>query len=153
MLRSVKDNKGFTFVELLTVIICLTVLVQMAWNFFGEMRRRSYDVSAVSDGRNLMTVVRANFVHEDDVDYTHNPGDGANIGTKDTSGNPRAAVFILTPGVNAKILGESGTALGGSFDAILWHEGGTDDPASDSGKREFWYFAEEATETYSLPTY
>jgi prepilin-type N-terminal cleavage/methylation domain-containing protein len=155
MLRKLRENKGFTMIELLMVIICLTVLVQMAWNFLGDMRRRSYDVTAVADGRNLFTVVRGNFINLDDVSYEHAPGDGPDIGTKDTSNNPRPAIFTLSSGVRARIAANtrSGVPEDGYFDAVLFHEAGTDDPTTLSGRKEYWYFAEEATETYSLPTF
>jgi prepilin-type N-terminal cleavage/methylation domain-containing protein len=155
MFGKLRDNKGFTMVELMMVMICLGVLIQMAWNFLGDMRMRSADISAVSDGRNLITVVRGSFINMDDIDYKHNPGHGSDIGTKDRSNNPRPAVFTLSPGVRARIIpgSESGTGEQGYYEAYLWHEAGTDDPISPSGKREFWYLADEATQTYSLPMY
>jgi prepilin-type N-terminal cleavage/methylation domain-containing protein len=155
MFGKLRDNKGFTMVELMMVIICLGVLIQMAWNFLGDMRTRSYDVSAVADGRNLVTVVRSNFINLDDIDFQHAPGQGPDIGTKDRSNNPRPPVFTLSPGVKARIVpgSESGTGEQGYYEAYLWHEAGTDDAIAPSGKREFWYLADEATQTYSLPTY
>jgi prepilin-type N-terminal cleavage/methylation domain-containing protein len=155
MFGRLRDNKGFTMVELMMVMICLGVLIQMAWNFLGDMRTRSSDVSAVSDGRNLVTAVRLNFVNLDDVDLQHGPGQGPDIGTKDRSNNDRPAIFTLSPGVKARIVpgSESGTAEQGYYEAYLWHEAGTDDPVSISGKREFWYLADEVTQTYSLPTF
>jgi prepilin-type N-terminal cleavage/methylation domain-containing protein len=155
MLWKLRDNKGFTLVELMMVMICLGVLIQMAWNFLGDMRLRSYDITAVADGRNLVTAVRMNFVNLDDVDFRHQPGWGSDIGTKDRSNNPRPAIFTLSPGVKARIVpgSESGTAEQGYYEAYLWHESGSDDAASVSGKREFWYLADELTQTYSLPTY
>jgi prepilin-type N-terminal cleavage/methylation domain-containing protein len=155
MLGKLRDNTGFTMVELMMVIICLGVLIQMAWNFLGDMRMRSSDVSAVADGRNLVTTVRGSFINLDDVNFQHGPGQGSDIGTKDRGNNPRPAVFTLSPGVKARIVpgSESGTADQGYYEAYLWHEAGSDDPASVSGKREFWYLADEATQTYSLPTF
>ena len=155
MFGKLRDNKGFTLIELMTVIICFGVLIQMAWNFMGDMRTRSYDISAVSDGRNLVTVVRGNFINLDDVDFKHSPGQGPDIGTKDRSNNPRPAIFTLSRGVKARIVpgSESGTADQGYYEAYVWHEAGSDDPGSMSGKREFWYLADETTQTYSLPTY
>ncbi|MBW1860311.1 MAG: prepilin-type N-terminal cleavage/methylation domain-containing protein, partial [Deltaproteobacteria bacterium] len=58
MFGKLRDNKGFTMVELMMVMICLGILIQMAWNFLGDMRTRSSDIAAVADGRNLITVVR-----------------------------------------------------------------------------------------------
>ena len=50
MLGNLKDNKGFTVIELLMVFIVLGVLAQMAWTFMIDLRTRSYDVTAVADG-------------------------------------------------------------------------------------------------------
>jgi prepilin-type N-terminal cleavage/methylation domain-containing protein len=154
MLKRIKDNKGFTFIEIAMVMIMLGILTQMAWNFMGDMRQRSSDISAVTDGRNLVTIVRGNFIQNDNVRYDHNPGDGGDIGTVDTSGNPRAAVFTLSPGVMARIVpgSESGVEQQGYYEAYLYHMNGTPD-STLSGKREFWYLADEANEIFSLPTF
>ena len=154
MLKRIKDSSGFTFIEILMVMIMLGILSQMAWNFMYDVRRRSSDVSAVADGRNLITVVRANFINLDNVQFDHDPSDGPAIGTVDRNGNPRPPVFTLSPGVMARIeLGsQSGTAEQGYYEAYLFHTNGTPD-VSPSGKREFWYLADEQNAIYSLPAY
>lgn len=154
MLKRIKGNSGFTFIEIMMVMIMLAALTQMAWNFLGDVRHRSFDVSAVADGRNLITVVRTNFINLDNVQYDHDPDDGQAIGTVDRNGNPRPPVFTLSPGVRARIeLGSnSGIAEQGYYEAYLFHVSGTPD-ASLSGKREFWYLADEVGQIYSLPAY
>lgn len=155
MLKKLKGSSGFTFVEIMMVLIMLGVLTQMAWNFFGDMRKRASDIAAVTDGRNLVTVVRLNFVNLDNVKYRHNPDQGPDIGTRDRFNNPRPAVFTLSPGVRANIVpgSESGIADQGYYEAFLFHVSGTEDATTASGKREFWYLADEANDIYSLPTY
>ena len=154
MLEKLKDNSGFTFIEILMVMIMIGIMAQMAMNFMGDLRYRSSDVSAVTDGRNLITAVRGNFVYLEDVNYTHNPGDGPEIGATDTSGNPRDPVFTLTRGVKARIEpgSESGVAEQGYYEAYVFHENGTPD-STPSGRREFWYLADELNAIYSLPTF
>jgi prepilin-type N-terminal cleavage/methylation domain-containing protein len=154
MLKRIKGNSGFTFIEIMMVMIMLAALTQMAWNFLGDVRKRSFDISAVTDGRNLITVVRANFINLDNVQYDHDPDDGQAIGTVDRNGNPRPPVFTLSPGVRARIeLGSSsGIAEQGYYEAYLFHVSGTPD-ASLSGKREFWYLADEVGQIYSLPAF
>jgi len=66
MLTIIKDKRGFTFVELLMVFIILAALAQVGLIFFLDLRTRSSDVMAVSDGRNLVSIVRNNFVNLDD---------------------------------------------------------------------------------------
>ncbi len=155
MLKNVKDSKGFTFIEIMMVMIMLGVLSQMAWNFMGDVRQRSSDVSAVADGRNLITVVRANFINLDSVRLRHNPDQGPDIGTRDRNNNPRPPVFTLSRGVMARIEpgSQSGIVHQGYYEAYLYHINGTEDAATESGKREFWYLADEANEIFSLPTY
>ena len=154
MLERVKGSSGFTFIEIMMVMIMLGILSQMAWNFMGDVRQRSSDVSAVADGRNLITAVRANFINLDNVQFDHDPDDGQAIGTVDTGGNPRPPIFTLSPGVRARIeLGsQSGVAEQGYYEAYLFHVNGTSD-TSLSGKREFWYLADEQNDIYSLPAY
>jgi hypothetical protein len=138
------------------VFIVLGILSQIALVFTLDLRTRSHDLMAVADGRNLVTTVRNNFVNLDDVNYEHNPADGSQIGTTDTSGNPRTAVFSLSPGVKARIEAGSrsnGIPEDGYFEAYLYHEAGTSDPVPPSGKREFWFIADETTGLYNLPSY
>ncbi len=149
-------NEGFTLIELLMVFIILGILSQMVLVFTLDLRTRSHDVMALADGRNLVTVVRNNFVNLEDVKYEHDPSDGRDIGTVDTSDNPRDPVFTLSPGVRARIETDScsnGVPEEGYFEAFLYHEGGTSDPVPSSGKREFWFIADETTGQYKLPTY
>jgi prepilin-type N-terminal cleavage/methylation domain-containing protein len=152
VLARLKDNKGFTFIELLMVMIMLGILLQMAWLFASDLSKRSSDVAAVADGRNLITVVRNNFVNLDDVNYAQT--DGNKVGVATTGGAPREAVFSLSPGVKARIEAgsESGVPDQGYFEAFLFNVNGTGDE-TPSGKREFWYLADEANDIYSLPLF
>jgi prepilin-type N-terminal cleavage/methylation domain-containing protein len=151
MWKQIKDNRGFTFIELLTVFVVLGILAQLTTLFYMDMWSRSYDLTAFSDGRNLVTVVRDNFVDRADVDYTHNPGDGSDIGDIDTGGGARDPVFTLSPGVEATINGESNPAnpLGGFVTATVYHSQGTDE---GGGKREYTFIIDESG-TDILATY
>lgn len=150
------NNRGFTFVELLMVFIVLAALSQVGLVYWLDLRTRSSDVMAISDGRNLVNLVRSNFVNLDNVKYDHNPGDGDEIGDVDVSNNARPPVFILSPGVRARIVNGSespGVAEQGYFEAYLYHIDGTNDAMSVSGKREFYYVADEASDLYSIATF
>ncbi len=155
MLKKVKDSKGFTFIEIMMVMLMLGILTQTAWNFMIDMRKRSSDITAVADGRNLMTVVRGSFINLDSITLEHNPGQGPDIGKKDRNDNDRPPIFTLSRGVMARIEpgSESGTVHQGYYEAYLYHINGTGDATTPSGKREFWYLADEANEIFSLPTY
>jgi prepilin-type N-terminal cleavage/methylation domain-containing protein len=158
MLGNLKDNKGFTFVELLMVFIVLGILAQMAWTFMIDLRKRSFDVMAVADGRNLITTVRNNFVNLDDIDYTKT--DGSDIGVETTGGGPRPPAFTLSPGVGVVITaGSESTGIPDTsfFEVYVYHKSGTPDSGSTTGcgKREFYYLADETTDPplYSIATF
>ena len=149
MLRTLKNSKGFTMIELFMVFAVLGILAQISLTFMIDLRSRSSDVMALSDGKNLVTVIRNNFIALDDVKYTHNPGDGPNIGTISTDGGARPAVFTLSPGVEATITGESDPDAPGAglVVATLYHESGTKmGLPSASGRREFYFVVDELGE-------
>jgi len=151
-----KNNSGFTLVELLMVFIVLAALAQVGLVFWMDLRTRSSDVMVIADGRNLINIVRNNFVNLDDVKYDHNAGDGDDIGDLDTSDNPRMPIFILSPGVQARIVAGSestGVPEQGYFEAYLYHLDGTKDGANPSGRREFYYIADEASGLYTIATF
>jgi prepilin-type N-terminal cleavage/methylation domain-containing protein len=146
MLGKLKNNRGFTLIELLMVFVVMGIMAQMGLTFVLDLKSRSSDIMAISDGRNFVTVVRNNFVYRDDVDYTHNPGDGSNLGTVDTSGNPRpeGPVFTMSPGVEVTINGDSDPDDDANIVvATFYHSAGTADAGSGSGKREFYYVIDQ----------
>ena len=107
MLGKLKDNKGFTLIEIFIVCVILGVLAQMALTFVIDLRTRSYDVTAVADGRNLIMVVRNSFVTLEDIDYTSI--NGPQVGVTTTGGAARVKVYTLSPGVMAVVTGGSGS--------------------------------------------
>ena len=142
MYEKLKDSRGFTLIELFVVFAILGILAHMALTFTIDLRSRSSDITAVSDGRNLVTVVRNNFVSLDDVDYAKI--DGSDIGVETTGGDARPPVFTLSPDVQVKLIsGSSGTPDKGFFEVRLYHANGTDVGA---GKKEFYYVVDELGE-------
>ena len=71
---NLKEEKGFTLVEILMVMIILGILTQISYGLLIDIRKRAYDAVAIADGKNLMTAVANSFALLDDVDYTHFPG-------------------------------------------------------------------------------
>jgi hypothetical protein len=140
------------------VMIVMGIMAQIALVFMIDLRSRSSDLLAMSDGRNLVTIARGNFVNLDDVKYDHNPGDGPDIGPVDTAGNPRAEgpVFTLSPGVKAKItLGSKSPGIPdyGFLEVWLCHESGTKVGAAGEigeGRKEYYYVVDElGTDTFA----
>ncbi len=144
---------GFTLIELMMVMIILGILAQMSTTFFLDLRKRAYDAVALSDGKNLMSTAGNVFLALEDVKFDHTPADGSEIGVLDTSDSPRPAIFKMSEGVRARITGQSDTIAGTGFiDANLYHQFGTDDPITPSGKRELYFILDETTSFISAPT-
>lgn len=138
-------------IELLMVFVVLGILAQISLTFMIDLRSRSSDVMAIADGRNLITVVRNNFVNLDDVDYTKI--NGSDVGVETAGGVARPPVFTLSPGVTIWVTNgsKSGTPGDCSFEAWLSHTNGSADAAgfnmTGTDNREFYYYADESIDT------
>ena len=62
---TVKNQKGFTLIELMIVIAIIGILAAIAIPQFSKYRKRSYDSSAQSDLRNAATAQEAYYVDQD----------------------------------------------------------------------------------------
>ena len=155
MLMNLKEEKGFTLVEIMMVMIIVGILAQISIGLLIDTRKRAKDAVAIVDGKHLMEAVAISFSLLDDVDYTHFPVDGSEIGTtRFSDGGGREAVLKLSPGVNAEITGQSDVVPGNGFvSAYLFNKDGTDDPGSitGSGKKEFYFMFDELTSSISVP--
>ena len=66
-----RDERGFTLIELMTVILIIAVLVLLALPTFLGARNRAYDVNAKANVRNAFAAERAYYT--DTLTYTTNP--------------------------------------------------------------------------------
>jgi len=151
--RPFKNYKGFTLLELIIVTALISVLASIAAFNYMPIQQKAFDSAANSDARYLIESVMIGILNEEDVDYTK-VNTGGPVGNIDTAGNPRPAVFTLSNGVVALIIGDSIQAPNGTntiFQATIYHINGTDDPATLSGKREFFCAVNEAAETATFP--
>ena len=63
-LNKMKDQKGFTLIELMIVIAIIGILAAIAIPQFSAYRKRSYNSAAQSDLKNCTTAQEAYFVDE-----------------------------------------------------------------------------------------
>jgi type IV pilus assembly protein PilA len=69
--RRVRDERGFTPIELMIVVLIIGVLVVIALPTFLGARTRAHDVAAHSDIRNAFAAEKA--FYSDNATYTTNP--------------------------------------------------------------------------------
>jgi type IV pilus assembly protein PilA len=68
-----RDDKGFTLIELMVVVLIIAILIAIAIPTFLGMRRRAQDRAAQSDLRNGLTAAKA-FYTDDDTYTGFTPG-------------------------------------------------------------------------------
>ncbi len=144
-INKTNEDKGMTMIELLIVMAIIGILAQIGISSYLQYRAKAYNTAAINDGRQLLNVTMNSLVSFDDVDYTHDENDDDNrIGAVDKGGNPREPVLFLSPSVRARITQNN---IDGLFmEAYLYSVGGTGDPSTSSGKREYYCLVDEASE-------
>ncbi len=107
-LNKMKNQKGFTLIELMIVIAIIGILAAIAIPQFASYRKRGYNSSAQADLKNLATAEEAYFT--DQYKYTNAAGDltGSTYG------------FKTSAGINLNITAANTT----DFTATAYHEGG-----------------------------
>jgi prepilin-type N-terminal cleavage/methylation domain-containing protein len=153
--KHIRNQKGFTLVELLMCFAIVGILASIGSTYFLDIRKRSGDAQAFSEGRNLMTAVSDAFLGLEDIDFDTNPdGVTGNLGTVQFSdGGARPSIFHLSGKIRARLSGQSTPQPGGGFlIAEIWNTEGTEDGTSESGKKEYYYEIQEDGDFLSLPT-
>ena len=137
--------RGFTMIELAVVIAIIGVLSTIAVKSVMDSRKHVVDAAALAETRGLGKAVINAFLEGYDVDLTHNPGDGPQIGTLDTSGNGRSRVFEMSSGMQALIIGSSdfGGSGKGSCEAWISHP---------NGSKTYYLLIDEVNNITSFPS-
>jgi type IV pilus assembly protein PilA len=66
--KRMRDDRGFTLIELMVVVLIIAILIAIAIPTFLGLRRRAQDRAAQSDLRNGLTAAKA--IYTDDEAYT-----------------------------------------------------------------------------------
>ncbi|MBT8371390.1 MAG: type II secretion system protein [Desulfobacterales bacterium] len=142
---NLKSSRGFTVLELVFVFATICVMSTIAVKGYMDSRMHVVNASALAEARGLGKSVISVFLDGRDVDLAHLPGDGPKVGAVDTNGNPRPAIFTLSGGMQALIIGNSPPGGKGTCTATVWHPRG-------SGKT-FTVIIDEVADVTSFPDY
>jgi len=98
--KNMQDDKGFTLIELMVVVLIIAILIAIAIPTFLGLRRRAQDRAAQSDLRNAMTAAKA-FYTDDETYAGFDAAEGELIEPSlnwDTAADPD---FVTIEDVNA----------------------------------------------------
>jgi len=146
LFTNLKDNRGFTLMELCVVVAIVGVLASIAIKSYMDSRMHMVDAAALAEARGLGKSVINIFLDGGDVDLFHNPADGPQIGAVDTSGNGRKPIFVLTSGIQADITGNSDWAGTGKGQCVAW-------VSHPLGSKSYLLVIDEVGGTTSFPTF
>jgi type IV pilus assembly protein PilA len=97
--NKMQDDKGFTLIELMVVVLIIAILIAIAIPTFLGLRRRAQDRAAQSDLRNGLTAAKA-FYTDDELYTGFDAAEGELIEPSlnwDTAGDPD---FVTIAAVN-----------------------------------------------------
>jgi type IV pilus assembly protein PilA len=96
-----EDDKGFTLIELMVVVLIIAILIAIAIPTFLGLRRRAQDRAAQSDLRNAMTAAKA-FYTDAEVYTGFTAAEGELIEPSLNWDTPAEADFVTIEAVNAQ---------------------------------------------------
>jgi len=143
---ALKNNHGFTLMELCMVIAIIGLLATVAIANYTGSRRHMADAAALAEAQGLGKAVLNSFIEDNDVDLTHNIDGGRQIGALDNSGNARKPIFHLSPAMQVTIDGSSNWMGSGNgyVEATLEHP---------LGSKQYFIVIDEANAFTSFPDY
>ncbi len=133
-----KNNRGFSILELLIVMGIMGILTNMGYLMYKDAIGRSGDTAVISDARNLVTVATENFVSGIYPNFSHAPGEGSLVGLKPDG----TYAFRLSKGVKALILGLPSATGQGYMEAYVFHTRGMPD-SNPFGRHMFYCLVDE----------
>jgi hypothetical protein len=115
----------------------LAVLSGITMLWMMDMFHHARDTAALTDAKNLITVVNNNFLDNESVLYDAIRDNQLGVMEEDGT-TPRKAAYGLSPGVEIKFISSPNLSsrqatVNGIFQAWLYHDLGTPDPLDFSG--------------------
>ena len=153
-IKTFDNQKAFTLVELIVVIAIISILSALGSTYFTYLKFRAGDSQAFVEGRNLMTAVNDAFMNLEDIHFgdIEDPDFTGPVGIETLGEGERPPIFTFSPEVRARMVGQSTPSPGGGYlEVELWSINGTNDPGSDSLKKEYRYIIDETTNYILTP--
>ena len=72
-IREMKDEDGFTLIELMVVVLIIAILIAIAIPTFLGLRERAQNRAAQSDLRNALTAAKAFYTDNEHLHGLHRP--------------------------------------------------------------------------------
>ena len=100
-MNAVRNNKGFTLIELMIVVVIIGILAALAIPRFGQVSRNAKQAEAESILKQVHTLQEAHFQKYNTYATTMNPDAAESVTNLGGWENPQAKFYTFTPAAGA----------------------------------------------------
>lgn len=150
------DSRGFTLVELMMSMLIIAILSTIGTMYLRDIRNQAADRQASTEGRHLLTAISDAVLGGEDVVFGDGSDTTGDIGTTDTGGGSRPAIFHASNDVRVSINGSNTDDPGDAVvSLVIWSVNGTPDPgaANADQRKEYVFYVDEANAIVSMPNH